>query len=83
MKIVKYFARPKQQAALKELILPTPNPPPTRKYLTTSLEQTFSHGDIQKRTNIFFQSASRMWFLGVKKWCSANVFSGIKQKNIC
>ena len=28
-------------------------------------------------------SASRMHFLGVKKWCSANVFSDIKLKYAC
>ena len=24
-----------------------------------------------------------MWFLGAKKWCSANVFSDTKQKHVC
>ena len=28
-------------------------------------------------------SSSRMQFLGVKKWCSANVFSDTKQKYVC
>ena len=39
----------------------------------------FSYGDIQKYMEICFQSASRMEFLGVKKWCSATVFSDTKQ----
>ena len=38
------------------------------------MEQKFSYGDIQNYKDICFQSASRMWFLGAKKWCSANVF---------
>ena len=39
-----------------------------------SLEQKFSYGDIQKNTDICVQTASRMSFLGVKKWYNANVF---------
>ena len=42
-----------------------------------------SHGDIQKYTDICFQSASRRQFLRVQKWCSANVFSDAKQKHVC
>ena len=34
---------------------------------------------LQKYMEICFQSASRMEFLGVKKWCSATVFSDTKQ----
>ena len=36
---------------------------------------------MQKYTDICFQTASRMQFLGVKKWCSATVFSDTKQKH--
>ena len=32
----------------------------------------FSYGDIQKYMDICFQRASRIEFLSVKKWCSAN-----------
>ena len=32
------------------------------------------YGDIQKYTDIWCQSASRMQLLGVKKWCTANIF---------
>ena len=42
-----------------------------------------SYGDIQKYTDIWFQRAWRMQFLGVKKWYSANVFSDIEQKYVC
>ena len=27
--------------------------------------------------------APRMQFLGVKKWCSTNIFSDTKQKHVC
>ena len=43
----------------------------------------FSYGGIQKYTDICFQSATRMQFFGVKKWCSPNVFSDTKQKYVC
>ena len=46
---------------------PPANPPPIRWNLPTSLEQKFSHGDIQKDTNICFQGTSRMQF-----WASRN-----------
>ena len=61
------------------------------KKIIQSLHHPFSQPDkillrlwnknIQKYTDICFQSASRMQSLGVKKWCSANVFSDTKQKN--
>ena len=47
------------------------------------MEQRFSFGDIQKYTDIFFQSASRMQFFGVKKWYNRNVFSDTKLKYVC
>ena len=46
---------------------PFPNPAPSRQYLTTSLEEKFSYGNIQKYTGICFQSASRM-----RSWTSRN-----------
>ena len=69
IKNCKHFTRPKQQAASMKL--------------STSLEQNFSEGIIQKYSDICFQSTSRMQFLGVKKCCSANVFSDTKQKDVC
>ena len=56
--------RHKQWVTLKEIILPLQ----ARYNLTTSLGQKFSYKDIQKSTDVCFQSASRMQFLGVKKW---------------
>ena len=47
------------------------------------LGQNFSCGYIQKFRGICIQSASRMQFLGFKKWCSTNVFSDTKQKYVC
>ena len=47
------------------------------------VEQKFSCGFVQKYTDICFQNASRMQFLGVQKWCSANVFPDTKQKHAC
>ena len=38
--------------------------------------------NIQKYTNIWFQSALRFQFLGVQKWYSTNVFSNTKQKHV-
>ena len=46
----------------------------TRQNLITSLEQKFPYKDIQKYTDICFQSPSRMQFLGVKKWDSTFFF---------
>ena len=82
MKNCKVFYEASAATHLKEIIQLPPNPPPTRLNLTKSLEQNFSYGDIQKYTDICFQSASRMQFWSVKKWCSANVFSDIKQKHV-
>ena len=59
MKIAKNFARPKQQAALRKLILPTPNPPPpenillrlSNKHFLTEISrniQTFSFKVLQE-----------------------------------
>ena len=51
--------------------------------LTTSLEQKFSYGDMQKYADICFESTSRMQFWSVRKGCSANVFSDTKQQHNC
>ena len=52
----------------------SPKPTRTRQNLITSLEQKFSYRDIQQYTDICFQSAPRMQFLGVKKWCNTIFF---------
>ena len=54
------------------IIQNSPNPPPTDKMLLP-LEQKFSYGDIQRYTDICFQSTLKMLFLDIKKGCSANV----------
>ena len=47
-----------------------------------SVEQKFSCKYAQKYTDICFQKAPRMQFLGVQIWCSANIFSNTKQKHV-
>ena len=73
--IVRHFTMPKQRAALKKKLFSLPQlppiPPPSKVFRT------------EKYTDICFQSASRMRFLGVKKWSSANVISGTKQNHVC
>ena len=81
-KIVKTFTKHTQLTAIRKLFSAPPPPPHplTRqkdKILLRlwALEKSFSYGDIQKYAEFYFQSASRMQFLGFKKWCSANIFS--------
>ena len=50
--------------------------------LLVSGKKSFLHC-YNKYTGICFQSASSMQFLGVKKWCSANISSDTKQKHVC
>ena len=70
---------------LKEYIQPLP-PHPTshqpEKNLTTSLEQTFYQGDIQKYTDICFQKALRMQFLGVREMVHCKCFFNTKQTHV-
>ena len=47
------------------------------------VEQRSSYRYVHKYTDICFQNDSRMQFLGVQKWCSANVFSDTKQNHVC
>ena len=81
-RIVKHFTRVKQGITLKKLFSHSTTPPHNQINLTTPLEQKFSYVNIQKYTNICFQGASRIQFLGVQKWCSTNAFSDTKQKNV-
>ena len=72
-KIVKHFARQKERAAWRKLF--SFNPPPSQAppiFLVINIE-----------IDICFQIASRMQLLGVKKWCSANIFSDPRQKDVC
>ena len=81
MKNCKTFYDTQTASRLQEIIQPSPNPPPSDKMLLI-FGKTFSYGDIQKYTDICFQSTSKMQFLGVKKYCSANVFPDTKQKHV-
>ena len=91
MKNCKTFHEVQTASRLKEIIQSLPNltcPPPQKNiksYYVSGTEtflrrytEIFRH--IQRYTDISLQSASRMQFLGIKKWCSANVFSDIKQR---
>ena len=69
--MVKHFARCKQQAALKKLFSLSPSHP----------RPTTTKGDTWNYTDICFQSASRIQFLGVTK--QSKYFSGTKQKHVC
>ena len=84
MKNCKSFYEAQTASCLKEIIQPPPNPQLTphqiKSYYVFGKK---NYGDIQKYTEICFQSASKMQFFGVKKWCSPNVFSNNKQKHVC
>ena len=62
-----YLNRSKQRATLGKSFCVNPNDPPLDKVL---LREIYRH---------FLSNIS----LSVKKWCSANVFSNIKQKHVC
>ena len=81
MKNCKTIYETQAASRLQEIIQPSPNPPLSKK-MSLRLWEKFFYKDIQKYTNIFFESTSKMLFLGVKKWCSANAFSDIKQKHV-
>ena len=67
MKNCKTFYDTQTASRLQEIIQPSPNPPPSDKMLLI-FGKTFSYGDIQKYTDICFQSTSKMQSLGVKQW---------------
>ena len=62
--------------------LATMLPLKSKSYLVQILVQKFPYRVIQRFTGICIQIASRMQFLCVNKWCSANVFSDTKQKYV-
>ena len=68
MKNCKAFCETQTASRLKEIIQPPPNPPPIRSNLTTSTEQKFSEGDIEKYKDICFQSASKKTFSKKKEF---------------
>ena len=66
MKNCETFYEAQTASHVKEIVQTSPTAPhPTRYDFTTSPEQKFSYGDKQKYTDICFQSASRIQFLGV------------------
>ena len=85
MKNCKTFYEPQRVSCLEEIIQPPSNLQPITHQIKSYhvFGTKFSYGDIQKYTDICFQSATRMQFFGVKKWCSPNVFSDTKQKHVC
>ena len=68
-KVVKHFTR-----ASKETIQGPANPPPLDKTLLCLWNKNFLTEIYRNTYYICVQTASRMSFLGVKKWYSANVF---------
>ena len=84
MKNCKTFYEAQTASCLKEIIQPPPNPQPipyqTKSYYVFRTKIFLRR--YTEHTDIFFQSASRMQFFGVKKWCSSYVFSDTKQKNV-
>ena len=81
-KIIKHFMRLKQWAVLNKLFW-LPKTQPLRDEILLRLWNkhflTKIYRNIQN-TDICFQSASTLRYLGVKKWCSANILSDTKQK---
>ena len=78
-KIVKHFTRPKQRVTFKKLpsLLQT-HPHRIKCYYVFG--KKISYGDIQKYTEYLL--SKYLQFLGVTKWCCANVFSDTEQKHV-
>ena len=84
-KIVKHFTSLKQRVTFRKLFsLPLTQPHQIKCYYVFRKKNSYIYiyRYIQKYTDICFQSISKMEFLGLKKWCSANVFSDNKQKHV-
>ena len=85
MKNCKIFYEAQTSSCFKEIIqTPSPTLHQIKScYISLSKKLLIEiYRNIQKYTNIWFRSASRFQFLGVQKWCSANVFSNTKQKHV-
>ena len=80
MKNYKTFYGTKTASHLQEITQPSPNPPPSDKMLLR-LWKKICYGDIQKYTEYLL--SKYLQFLGVTKWCCANVFSDTEQKHVC
>ena len=72
-----HFRGPKQRVALRKLI----SPPPEKGFLRLWNKKICSE-DIQEYIDICFPISSKMQFLSVWKWCSANVFFLTPTKNM-
>ena len=66
-KVPKHFTNPKQWAASKTLF----NLPPDKSFLGLWNEKVLT--EICRNTDIWFSSASKIQFFGVKEWYNANV----------
>ena len=81
-KIVNHFTKIKQRIVFRKLF----NVPPTHPHQIKPFyvfRAKFCYRYIHKYTDICFQITSRMQFLDLRKWCSANVISDTKQNNVC
>ena len=68
----------------KEVIQPPPpNPPPSDKTLLRLWNNNFLTEIYRNIKTCAIKVLQECGVLDVKKWCSANVFSGTKQKNVC
>ena len=82
IKNCKTFYEVQTARRVKEIIQPLHHPFPQPDKILHFWRKKISYEDIQKYTDTCFEIASRMRFLDVKKWCSANAFSDTKQKNL-
>ena len=68
---------------LKEVIQPPPNPSLSDKTLLRLWNKNFLTEIYKNITRCAIKVLEECGLLGVKKWFSANVFSGSKQKYVC
>ena len=78
----KTFYETQTASHFQEIIQPSPNPPLLDKMLLHLWNKTFLTEIYRNIQTFGFQSTSKMQFLGVKKYCSANVFPDTKQKHV-
>ena len=81
MKNCKTFYDTQTAIRLQEIIQPSPNPPPSDKMLLI-FGKTFSYGDIQKYTDICFQSTSKMYFMSAGKSLKSEMFLAVLREHI-
>ena len=77
-KIVKHFTSSNSEPPLRELFsLSKPD-----KMLLRLWKKNFLRWYAEIYRHLLSKSFKNMQFLGMKNWCSANIFSDIKQKNV-